>query len=182
MGGEGRAMMAQTTHLLTTAQAGVCGRWTDWAAWQSTMWFLSEIFEVKVLFFGNLRSIWYFVTWGPGMNWSRRTGALYTQLHPMFTVMFLVEMFVHSSWLLSFNNGSNVVNMWSDMLLGVLISWQLVELQLFPDTLVVLCLLTLKITLLWPAYALEDVVQQNICLRNWQRNCLRWKISFFFLL
>ena len=28
-------------------------------------------------------------TWGPGMNWSRRTGALYTQLQPMFTVMFL---------------------------------------------------------------------------------------------
>ena len=66
-------------------------------ALRSTMWVFSEIFEVKVFF----RSIWHFVTWGPGMNWSRRTGALYTQLHPMFTVMFLVEMFVHSSWLLS---------------------------------------------------------------------------------
>ena len=76
-------------------------------------------------------------------------------------------MFVHSSRLLSLNNGSDVVNMWSDMLLGVLLSWQLFELQLFPDTLVVLCLLTLKITLLWPAYALEDVVQQNICLRKY---------------
>ena len=76
-------------------------------------------------------------------------------------------MFVHSSRLLSLNNGSDVVNTWSDMLLGVLLSWQLFELQLFPDTLVVLCLLTLKITLLWSAYALEDVVQQNICLRKY---------------
>ena len=31
----------------------------------------------------------YICTWGPGMNWSRRTGALYTQLQPMLTVMFL---------------------------------------------------------------------------------------------
>jgi len=33
-----------------------------------------------------------FLSWGPGMNWSRRTGALYTQLHPMFTVMFLTAL------------------------------------------------------------------------------------------
>ena len=85
-------------------------------------------------------------------------------------------MFVHSSPLLSLNNGSNVVNLWSDMLLSVLLSWHLFELQLFSDTLVVLCLLTLKITLLRPAYALEDVVQQNICLRKYspaKHTCFR---------